>query len=101
MNFTDKLLNMFNNHKKNKIDRFIKMTKEQFLVDIEETAKIYSRNKGKEGYTVVKLTSGMFAVVDKFKDIVYKHEDVHYCKVECLMLIAIKDGTLAMFANKL
>jgi hypothetical protein len=47
------------------------------------------------------LTSGMFAVVDKFKDIVYKHEDVHYCKVECLMLIAIKDGTLAMFANKL
>ena len=28
----------------------------------------------------------MFAVIDKFKDIVYKHEDVHYCKVECLML---------------
>ena len=101
MNFADELLNMANNHKKNKIDRFIQTVRQMKLDDIEGTAKIYSRDKGKEGYAVVKLTSGMFAVVDKFKDIVYKHEDVHYCKVECLMLMSIKDGTLAMFANKL
>lgn len=101
MNFADELLNMCNAHKKNKIDRFIQTVRQMKLDDIDGTAKIYSRDKGKEGYIVVKLKSGIFAVIDRFKDIVYKHEDVHYCKVECLMLIAIKDGTLAMFANKL
>ena len=86
MNFTEEILNMFNNHKKNKIDKFVQTVRQMKLEDIDGTANLYSRDKGKEGYTVVKLTSGMFAVIDKFKDIVYKHEDVHYCKVECLML---------------
>ncbi len=93
--------NILNNHKKNKIDKFIQTVRQMKLDDIGGTSRIYSRDKGKEGYTVVKLKSGLFAVADKFKDIVYKHESVHYCKVECLMLISLKDGTLAMFANKL
>ena len=101
MNFTEEILNMTNDHKKNKIDRFIQTVRQMKLDNIEGTAKIYSRDKGKEGYTVVKLTSGMFAVIDRFRDIVYKHEDVHYCKVECLILQSMKDGSLAMFANKL
>jgi hypothetical protein len=101
MNFADELLNMCNVHKKNKIDRFIQTVRQMKLDDIDGTATSYSRNKGKEGYTVVKLKSGIFAVIDGFKDIVYKHEDVHYCKVECLILQSLKDGTLAMFANKL
>ena len=101
MNFTEEILNMTNDHKKNKIDRFIQTVRQMKLDNIEGTAKIYSRDKGKEGYTVVKLTSGMFAVIDRFRDIVYKHEDVHYCKVGCLILQSMKDGSLAMFANKL
>ena len=101
MSYADELLNMVNDHKKNKIDRFIQTVRQMKLDDIEGTAKNYSRDKGKEGYTVVKLKSGMFAVIDKFKEIVYKHDEVHYCKVECLILQSMKDGSLAMFANKL
>ena len=101
MNYAEQLFESMNVHKKNKIDKFIQTVRQMKLDDIEGTAKIYSRDKGKEGYTVVKLKSGTFAVIDKFKDIVYKHDDVHYCKVECLMLQAMKDGSLAMFANKL
>ncbi len=50
---------------------------------------------------MVKLKSGIFAVIDKFKDIIYKHDDVHYCKVECIILQRIKDETFTTFTNKL
>ena len=101
MSYAEQLFYAMNAHKKNKIDKFIQTVRQMKLDDIEGTAKIYSRDKGKEGYTVVKLKSGKFAVIDKFKEIVYKHDEVHYCKVECLILQAMKDGSLAMFANKL
>ena len=101
MSYAEQLFEAMNAHKKNKIDKFTQTVRQMKLDDIEGTAKIYSRDKGKEGYTVVKLKSGMFAVIDKFKEIVYKHDEVHYCKVECLILQAMKDGSLAMFANKL
>lgn len=101
MNYAEQLFEAMNAHKKNKIDKFVQTVRQMKLDDVDGTAKIYSRDKGKEGYTVVKLKSGMFAVIDKFKEIVYKHSEVHYCKVECLILQAMKDGTLAMFANKL
>ena len=101
MSYAEQLFEAMNAHKKNKIDKFTQTVRQMKLDDIEGTAKIYSRDKGKEGYTVVKLKSGMFAVIDKFKEIVYEHDEVHYCKVECLILQAMKDGSLAMFANKL
>ena len=101
MSYAEQLFEAMNAHKKNKIDKFTQTVRQMKLDDIEGVAKIYSRDKGKEGYTVVKLKSGMFAVIDKFKEIVYKHDEVHYCKVECLILQAMKDGSLAMFANKL
>lgn len=101
MNYFEQILNSTKEHKKNNVNQFIELVKQELLNDVEGTAKIYSRDKGKEGYTVVKLKSGIFAVIDKFKDIIYKHDDVHYCKVECIILQQIKDETFTAFTNKL
>ena len=99
MDIIDEILKMGENRKREKISTFLKFVREGFESDVEQTARLYTRDKGKNGLRVVKLSSGMFAVVNVKDEILYKHNDVHQCKVEFLMMTSVDD--MSMFTSKL
>lgn len=99
---TDDILRQLNQHKANKINTFLEMTKKQFINDVDATAKIYTRDKGQNGYTVCKLKSGTYALV-KNGEIIYRNDDVHLCKVEFIVKtkLSLDNSELFQFINKL
>lgn len=86
----------------NKVNRFMRYVREEFVKKIDDTAVIYTRDKNKYPYKVVKLKSGRFALVDENSSIIFKHETMHMCKVEFIMKTsAIEPSHLQMFTSKL
>ncbi len=68
-------------------DIFIEEARKIWLRDPENVSKIYTRDKGSSNYKVVSLKTGGYALVNGNKDIVFKNEDLHLCKVEWVMLV--------------
>lgn len=99
MDVIDEILKMAENRKREKISTFLQYVREGYVKDVDETAKIYTRDKGKNGLRVVKLTSGLYAIVDNQNNIMYKNDDVHLCKVEFIMMTNIDN--MSMFTSKL
>lgn len=73
-------------NKKNNLETFFTYLKDDFIKDIEGTAKIYTRDKELYPYKVVRLKSGNYALIDSDENIIFKNEDMHLCKVEFIMM---------------
>jgi len=72
--------------KREKFNLFQDELRKSFVRDIEGTNKVYTRDKNKFNLKVCSLKSGSFAVVKDGKDILFKNDDIHLCKVEWIML---------------
>ncbi len=72
--------------KKAKFDSFQNALRDSFMRDKEMVSKVYSRDKDDFTLKVCSLKNGGYAVVRNKKEILYKNNDVHLCKVEWIML---------------
>lgn len=98
-NYNELYKNM-NDRKMKNLDIFLSCLRNDFIKDIEGTAKIYTRDKELYPYKVVSLKSGRYALIDENKNILFKHDNMHICKVEFIMLTSVANIDNAGIFNK-
>lgn len=97
----DDILKTAEDIRKYKTKKYVDSVRQRFIHDEINTSKIYTRDKNKYPFKVYKMKSGIYALIDNNRNILYKNNSVHLCKVEFIIKTMVEDGTLAIFADKL
>lgn len=96
---TQDILNDLNNYKQQKakrnIESFIGHLRNNYMKDPEGTAKIYSRDKHLAPFKLFKMGKGDYAIIDGDNNILFRHDDVHVCKVEFVVMLTPHMGGMA------